>query len=155
MKFWPFIQTKISTPLTKTQIHEKLTAHTDNRRPVFYWTKTFNTTLWGNIKEDSFTVRPVVPYWNISPVHIKGTITDDKTKRQVIITMINPLMRVIIPLFIISITLLLLTHLDEKRYDLILNLGLAIAAGAYILVLIPFQIQARKTLKIIKKWLEE
>ncbi|WP_324065440.1 hypothetical protein [Salinivirga sp.] len=154
MKFWPLIHTQIDTKLTKKEANELLAKHTEGKSPAFYWGKTFNSALWGKVKEDHFAVRPVVPYWNISPVHIRGFISENNDKSRITLTMTNPHLRVIIPLIIITIALLMINFWENQQYDQVVKIGLWIVLGAYLLVIIPFQIQARKTLKMIKEWFD-
>ncbi len=155
MKFWPFIQTNIKTKLKQEEINEKLEANTDTPPVTFYWGRTFEKPLWGKIKNDHFALRPVVPYWNISPVHIRGLIQKSGEENKIIMTFVNPHLRVIIPLVLLAIGLLLANYLETKEYDKIVNIGFWIFLGAYLLVLIPFQIQARKTMRKIKSWFPE
>ena len=152
MKFWPFIQTTIQTTLTREEINKKLEENTATPPVTFYWGRTFEKPLWGKIKDDHFALRPVVPYWNISPVNIRGFIRENGDKNKIIVTLVNPHLRVIIPLVILAIVLLMFNYVETKEYDKIVNIGIWIVLGAYVWVIVPFQIQARKTLNKIKSW---
>lgn len=152
MYFWPIIHTQIDTKLSKSEVNELLSNHTEGKTPAFYWGRTFKSALWGKIQEDHFAVRPVVPYWNISPVHIRGFVKENEGKSRITLTMINPHLRVIIPLVIIAIGLLMINFWENQQYDQVLKIGIWIVLGAYLWIIVPFQIQARKTLEMFKDW---
>ena len=153
MNLLPFKHIVLESDQSVEQIRETLSKNTENIQPAIYWRRTFHKPLWGKIGEKEFAVRPVVPYWNISPVHIKGLITEENNRGKVKLIISSPYLRILIPLVLVTLFLLMFTYLESRQYDMILSIGGAVVAGAYFMVMIPFQIQLNKTLQLFKNWL--
>jgi hypothetical protein len=154
MNLLPYKSTVLTSNQNATQIRETLLKNTENIQPAIYWRRTFHKPLWGKIGEKEFAVRPVVPYWNISPIHIKGLITDENNGGKVKLIITSPYLRIIMPLIIVTLFLLMFTYIESQQYDMILTIGSAVIAGAYFMIMIPFQIQLNKTLEQFRKWLK-
>ena len=135
------------------EIRTTLQNNTESAQPAIYWRRAFHKAFWGKIGDKEFALRPVVPYWNISPIHIRGLIEEsNQNKIKLIIT--SPYLRILVPLVLITLILLFATYWQNQQYDMILNIGFAVVAGAYIMVMIPFQIQLNKSLKMLKELLQ-
>ena len=147
MKFWPQKHIRIETKLKQEKLQEILTNSIDQDSTGIFWGKRFTKHFWGKIKQNSFRVRPVVPYWNISPVDIKGKITDlSNDKNAVEIRMTSPYLRIVVPLVILAILLFFVNFGLKEQFDTFLLNSVITLGAAYVLVNIPFQIQAAKSL---------
>jgi hypothetical protein len=148
MLFWPVKHIAILSPLKKEEITRILTSETDQDQKSIYWGKRFYKKYWGKIEDEIFRIRPVVPYWNISPVEISGKMEDDTDeKNRVLLTMRCPYMRIVIPLVILAVGLFLINFGLKGELSVFVSATAIILISAYLLVNIPFQIQAIWSMK--------
>ena len=155
MKFWPLKYIRIETNIRQEKLQDILDKSIDQDSKGIYWGKIFTKGFWGNIKQNSFRVRPVVPYWNISPVDIRGKIIEvSQEKNALYIRMTTPFMRIVLPLVILAVFLFFINFgLKGQNDTFLLNSAITIGA-AYLLVNIPFQIQAAKSINELRKLID-
>ncbi len=155
MNFWPFKHIRIETKLKQEKLQEIMTNSIDQNNTGIYWGKRFNKRFWGNITQNTFRIRPVVPYWNISPVDIEGKIVDlSNDKNALEIKMTSPYMRIVVPLVILAVILFFVNFgMKEQAETFIINSVITLGA-AYLLVNIPFQIQAVKSVNELSRLID-
>ena len=143
MMLWPYKQLQFESKLKKAEIRKLLEQITDQDNKSIYWGKRFTRRFWGKVQGDSFRIRPVVAYWNLSPVELKGSIIDlSDEKNGLYIKMTCPYLRIVVPLVVLGVVLFFFNlGIDGDWITFALN-SLIMLAGAYLLVNIPFQIQA-------------
>jgi len=125
-----------------------MSEETDQDNRSIYWGKRFYKRYFGTVGKNAFKVRPVVPYWNISPVEIKGRFVEKgRDQHSVECRMTCPYLRVVVPLVILALVLFFINYGVHGEMDVFLNASGLILLGAYLLVNIPFQIQASRSLK--------
>ena len=155
MYFWPLRKLKIETNLDPQKIYQKIDQSTDQDNKSIYWGKRFYKTYWGRVAPTSFKIRPVVPYWNISPLEIQGTVKERmEGKTSVNMKMVCPFLRVVLPLAILAVVLFFVSQGLQGNMDVFINATLFILLGAYLLVNIPFQIQAARNVDDLIQKLE-
>lgn len=155
MKFWPIKHIRIETNLEQEKLQEIMIGSIDQDSKGIYWGKRFTKSFWGNIKQNSFRVRPVVPYWNISPVDIKGRIVEiSQEKNALDIRMASPYMRIVLPLVILAVFLFFINFGLKGQIDTFLLNSVITMGAAYLLVNIPFQIQAAKSINELNQIIE-
>ena len=155
MYLWPLKKLEIETALDPQKIYQKLDQSTDQDNRSIYWGKRFYKSYWGQVAPYSFKIRPVVPYWNISPLEIQGTVKElNKGKTSVNMKMVCPFLRVVLPLAILAVVLFFVSQGLQGNMDVFINATLLILLGAYLLVNIPFQIQAARNVDDLIKRLE-
>lgn len=143
MYLWPLKQLTIQSSLETDALYRILVHATDQENTGIYWGKKFYHAYWGRISAASFKIRPVVPYWNISPVDIAGRITPaDNGKSVITMKMTCPFLRVVIPLVILAMLLFFISYGLQGNVPVFLTSSLWIVLVAYLLVNVPFQIQA-------------
>jgi len=153
MLLWPLRKLAIETSLDKDEIYQKMHQSTDQNNSGIYWGKRFYKTYWGNVSPTAFRIRPVVPYWNISPLEIQGTVKEQiQGKTLVNMKMVCPFLRVVLPLVILAVVLFFVSQGLQGNLDVFFNSSVLILLGAYLFVNIPFQIQAARNVDdLIKK----
>ena len=152
MNFWPFKHIQIETKLKQEKLQEIMNHSVDQNSNGIYWGKRFTKRFWGKIKQNTFRVRPVVPYWNISPVDIEGKIVDlSIDKNAVEIKMTSPYMRIVVPLVILAVLLFFVNFGLKGQIDTFLLNFVIILGAAYLLINIPFQIQAAKSINELSR----
>jgi hypothetical protein len=155
MYLWPLRKLDIETRLNKQEIYDKIYQSTDQDASSIYWGKRFYTTYWGKVGQDSFKIRPVVPYWNISPLEIQGRVKElEEGKTSVNMKMVCPFLRVVLPLVILAVVLFFISQGLQGNLEVFINSTVLILLGAYLLVNIPFQIQAARNVDDLIKKLE-
>lgn len=155
MFFWPFKKLEIETDLDPQKIYQKIDQSTDQDNRSIYWGKRFYKTYWGSVEPASFRIRPVVPYWNISPLEIQGKVTELKEgKTSVSVKMVCPFLRVVLPLAILAVVLFFVSQGLQGNMNVFVNASVLILLGAYLLVNIPFQIQATRNVDDLIQKLE-
>ena len=155
MLLWPLRKLAIETSLDKDAIYQIIYQSTDQNNKSIYWGKRFYKTYWGNVNPTAFRIRPVVPYWNISPLEIQGTVKEQfRDKTLVNIKMVCPFLRVVLPLVILAIVLFFIGQGLQGNMDVFLNSSVLILLGAYLFVNIPFQIQAARNVEDLIERLE-
>jgi len=155
MYFWPVKECRIDTSLNRHEIHELMHKNTDQDYKSIYWGKRFYTRFFGNVGESSFKVRPVVPYWNISPVEIRGSVNENPAGKSTVRCRLScPYLRVVVPLVLLAVVLFLLNYILAGTNGGAMTVMVLIVAGAYALVNIPFQIQAARSLRDLKNELK-
>ena len=148
MIFWPRKDLYIESGLTKEEVIQELNNATDQDQKSIYWGKRFKKRFWGKVGRESFRVRPVVPYWNISPLEIKGEVKAGKDEKgKVDIKMVCPYLRIVIPLVILALVLFFVNFGMKGDMDIFLSSPGIIVLSAYLLVNIPFQIQSIWSIK--------
>jgi len=148
MVFWPLKTFRIETAVGPREILDRMSEDTDQDNRSIYWGKRFYKRYFGTIGKKAFKVRPVVPYWNISPVEIKGSVVEKgEGQHSVECRMTCPYMRVVVPLVILALVLFFINYGARGEMDVFLNASGLILPAAYLLVNIPFQIQASRSLK--------
>jgi hypothetical protein len=148
MYFWPLKIFRIETSQRGEELLANMSEQTDQDNRSIYWGKRFYKRYFGTVGKNSFKVRPVVPYWNISPLEIQGKIVEKgKGKEAVECRMICPYLRVVLPLVILALVLFFINYGAKGEMDVFLNASGLILLAAYLLVNIPFQIQASRSLK--------
>jgi hypothetical protein len=148
MILWPFKHIKIESRYKQDEIINLINESTDQEWKSIYWGKRFNKRFWGKVGKKTFRIRPVVPYWNISPVEIIGNIKDGgEDTNELEIKMRCPYFRIILPLVIIAVGLFFANFGLKGEMDIFINSSLIILVSAYLLVNIPFQIQSTWSLK--------
>ncbi|MFP4620032.1 MAG: hypothetical protein ACLFM7_01870 [Bacteroidales bacterium] len=141
--------------MDQQNIYQKIHQSTDQDHNSIYWGKRFHTTYWGRVSHNSFKIRPVVPYWNISPLEIQGTVKKgEEGKTLVNMRMVCPFLRVILPLAILGVVLFFVSQGIKGNMDVFINSSVMILLGAYLMVNIPFQIQAARNVGDLIKRLE-
>jgi len=155
MKFWPLKHIRIETKLKQEKLQEIMSNSIDQDSTGIYWGKRFTKQFWGKMKQNSFRVRPVVPYWNISPVDIKGRIADlSNDKNSLEIKMTSPYMRIVVPLVILAVLLFFFNFGMKEQFDTFLLNSVITLGAAYVLVNIPFQIQAAKSINELSRLID-
>jgi hypothetical protein len=150
MLFWPFKQVRIESSLKKDELMRILNESTDQDQKSIYWGKRFYKRFWGKVSGDAFRIRPVVPYWNMSPVEMKGSVKDIKEdKNGLDITLQCPYLRVVMPLAVIALGLFFVNYGLKGQWDVFLSSSFIILVAAYLFVNIPFQIQSIWSLKTL------
>ena len=152
MIFWPVKHIQIESNLKKEKLHSLLDGAIDQDNKGIYWGKRFTKRFWGKLGKEHFRIRPVVPYWNISPLEMRGQIKDVSREKNVVdIKITCPYLRIVVPLSILAIVLFFLNlALKAQAAQFFINSGITIAA-AYLLVNIPFQIQSNWSIKGINR----
>jgi len=136
-------------------IYERMNSNTDQDSTSIYWGKRFYKRFFGAVGKEVFKVRPVVPYWNISPVEIRGRVSEGKGDRHVVeCRMTCPYLRVVVPLVVLAVVLFFINYGLKGEAGIFLNVSGVILAVAYLLVNLPFQIQASRNLKTLRDQLE-
>jgi hypothetical protein len=155
MLLWPKKTLEIETRLDKDSIYQIIDQSTDQDYKSIYWGKRFYKTYWGTVSPESFKIRPVVPYWNISPLEIRATVKSITSERtRVSLKMVCPFMRIIGPLAVLAILLFFISFGLQDEMNIFLKNSLLILFGGYILVNLPFQIQASRNVGDLLKKLE-
>jgi len=155
MNFWPIKHIRIETKLNQEKLRDILTNSIDQDNTGIYWGKRFTKQFWGKMEKNSFRVRPVVPYWNISPVDIKGKIADlSNDKNAVEIRMSSPYLRIVVPLVILAVILFFVNFGMKEQFDIFLLNSVITLGAAYVLVNIPFQIQAAKSINKLSELID-
>jgi len=145
---WPKKKCRIDTQLSRERIMELMDQHTDQDYKSIYWGKRFYKRFFGSVGENSFKVRPVVPYWNISPVEIQGHVKEDGMGGSSVACRLScPYLRVVVPLVLLAVVLFMLNYILAGSNGGAVNVMALIVVGAYALVNIPFQIQAHRRLR--------
>ena len=148
MYLWPKKQCRIDTKMNRHEIIEGINQHVDQDYKSIYWGKRFYKRFFGNVGDNSFKVRPVVPYWNLSPVEIRGHIKQDGQGHSTIECRLScPYLRVVVPLVLFAVVLFLLNYFLAGANGGAINVMALIVVGAWALVNIPFQIQAHRSLR--------
>jgi len=152
MRFWPVKHIQIESNLKKEKLHSLLENSIDQDNSGIYWGKRFSKRFLGKLGEEHFRIRPVVPYWNISPLEMKGQIKEvSREKNAVDVKITCPYLRIVIPLAILAIVLFFLNlALKDQAAQFIINSSITLAA-AYLLVNIPYQIQSIWSIKDINR----
>jgi hypothetical protein len=154
--FIPYKHITLSTRLKKEAIINRLSKEIDPDAKPIYWGKKFYKSFTGKISGDRFFIRPVVPYWNISPLEIRGKIDERSDEwNNVTVKITSPLLRIIIPLAALAIILFFVSFALQGKVMFFLTTTLIILLVSYIAVNIPFQIQLTKTLIKLKKILKK
>lgn len=136
-------------------IYERMSSNTDQDSTSIYWGKRFYKRFFGAVGKEVFKVRPVVPYWNISPVEIRGRVSKGKGDQHVVeCRMTCPYLRVVVPLVVLAVVLFFINYGLMGEAGTFLNVSGVILAVAYLLVNLPFQIQASRNLKTLRDQLE-
>jgi len=152
MIFWPFKHIRIETQLKHENLREILSNSIDQDSKGIYWGKRFSKRFWGKIGDSSFRIRAVVPYWNISPVDINGRIVDvSQEKNALDVKMSSPYNRIVVPLAILAVVLFFVNFGLKGEVDTFLINSVITLGAAYILVNIPFQIQALKSISDLNR----
>jgi hypothetical protein len=152
MNLWPIKHIRIETNLKAEKIYEILDNSIDQDSQGIYWGKRFSKKFWGRISQKAFRIRPVVPYWNISPVDIKGRIIDvSQEKNGLDIQMTSPYLRIVIPLAILAVVLFFVNFGLKGELNVFYANSLITLAAAYLLVNIPFQIQSIWSIKNLNR----
>jgi len=155
MFVWPKKQCRIDTDLSRERIMELMDQHTDQDYKSIYWGKRFHKRFFGRVGENSFKVRPVVPYWNISPVEIQGHVKEDgRGGSSVACRLSCPYLRVVVPLVLLAVVLFMLNYILAGSNGGAVNVMALIVVGAYALVNIPFQVQATRSLQDLEGYFE-
>lgn len=155
MFIWPLRKLEIETSLDRDEIYQKIYQSTDQNNKSIYWGKRFYTTYWGRVSPTTFRIRPVVPYWNISPLEIQGTVKEQmEGKTTVNMKMVCPFLRVVLPLAILAVVLFFISQGLEGNLNVFFNSSVLILLGAYLFVNLPFQIQAARNVDDLIKKLE-
>jgi hypothetical protein len=148
MYFWPLKIFRIETSEQEEDLVARMSEQTDQDNRSIYWGKRFYKRYFGTVGKSSFKVRPVVPYWNISPLEIHGKVTEkEKGQQAVECRMTCPYLRVVLPLVILALVLFFINYGAKGEMDVFLNVSGIILLAAYLMVNIPFQIQASRSLK--------
>ena len=148
MYLWPVKHITIETNLNRDDLYEVMGKSVDQDNRSIYWGKKFYKLFWGNISKEAFRIRPVVPYWNISPVEIRGRVeaaSDNQT--HVSMKMICPYLRIIIPLAALAIVLFFVNYGLKGETAFFFNSTALIVIASYLLTNIPFQIQATRNIQ--------
>lgn len=154
--FLPYKHIILPTRLKKEAIVDRLSKEIDPDAKPVYWGRKFYKTFSGEVSGDHFFIRPVVPYWNISPLEIRGKIEVRSDEwNNVIVKITSPLLRIIIPLVALAIILFFFSFALQGQVMFFLSTALIILLVAYMAVNIPFQIQANKTLIKLKRLLRK
>jgi len=152
MNFWPVKHIKIETDLKAEKLHEILLDSIDQNSQGIYWGKRFTKKFWGQLSQNAFRIRPVVPYWNISPVDIRGKIVDlSREKSGLDVRMSSPYLRIIIPLVVLAVVLFFINFGLKGQGNIFLTNSLVTLASAYLLVNVPFQIQSIWSIKNLNR----
>jgi len=155
MNFWPIKHIRIETNLKSERLHEILDNSIDQNSQGIYWGKRFSKKFWGSINQKAFRIRPVVPYWNISPVDIKGKIIDiSQEKNGVDIKMTSPYIRIVLPLALLAVILFFINFGLKGELNIFLVNSVITLAAAYLFVNIPFQIQSIWSIKNLNRPIE-
>ena len=155
MNLWPLKVFHISTPLSGEDIIQVMNDNTDQDYKSIYWGKRFYKHFFGSVGKRAFKVRPVVPYWNISPVEIRGRITESENQAsQVQCRLVCPYLRFVVPLVVLVLLLFLLNYGVAGEPGIFFNALWMILLGAYLLVNVPFQIQASGSIKELAEKLD-
>ncbi len=150
MLFWPFKLIRIETSLKESEILRIINENTDQDQKSIYWGKRFYKRFWGKVTDKAFRIRPVVPYWNMSPVEMQGNVSDiSEDKNGLEVKLKCPYLRVVIPLAILAVGLFFISFGLKGQMDVFLSSTLIILIAAYLFVNIPFQIQSVWSLKIL------
>lgn len=145
---WPYKQLRFESRLNKDKIRKLMEQITDQDNRSIYWGKRFTRRFWGKVQGDSFRIRPVVAYWNLSPVELKGNIKDiSDDKNGLFIKMSCPYMRIVLPLVILGVVLFFFNLGLQGDWSTFALNSLIMLAGSYVLVNLPFQIQAMWSIK--------
>lgn len=155
MYLWPIKHCRIDTSLSRAKIIERMAQHTDQDYKGIYWGKRFYKRFFGSVGENAFKVRPVVPYWNISPVEIKGHVDEHGSGRSSVECRLScPYLRVVVPLVLLAVVLFLLNYIMSGSNGGAMQVMALIVAGAWALVNVPFHIQAARNLRDLKGYFE-
>ena len=155
MYLWPFKHCRIDTSLSREKILERMDQHTDQDYKSIYWGKRFYKRFFGRVGENAFKVRPVVPYWNISPVEIKGYVDEQAGGGSLVECRLScPYLRVVVPLVLLAVVLFLINYIMSGSNGGAMHVMALIVVGAYALVNVPFQIQANRDLRDLKGYFE-
>lgn len=148
MYFWPIKKCRIETAMSRDKIHEVVDQNTDQDYKSIYWGKRFYKRFSGAVGENSFKIRPVVPYWNLSPVEIRGEVKEQSAGNSVVQCRLScPYLRVVVPLVLLALVLFLINLPAGGAGVGFFNVLVLIVTGAYVLVNVPFQIQATRSLR--------
>lgn len=146
MYILPYKHIKLKSKLSSTQVLYKISQITDQDRKSIYWGKRFYNKFSGEVGTKNFLIRPVVPYWNISPVEIEGRFISENTNGSTFdLRIICPYLRFVIPLGILAVVLFFFNFKMTGDETIFLSSLFIIIFTAYLLVNIPFQIQAEKS----------
>lgn len=155
MLFWPLKSIVIESRLKQEELMRVISGATDQDQRSIYWGKRFSKKFWGKVGKKSFRIRPVVPYWNISPIELKGKISDGvNDSNKIKVRMVCPYLRIVLPLVIIALVLFFVNFGMKGELDVFLSSAAIILISAYLLVNIPFQIQAIWSIKQFTKILK-
>ena len=148
MFFWPLKIFRIETSERGDDLLERMSEETDQDNRSIYWGKQFYKRYFGTVGKNSFKVRPVVPYWNLSPLEIHGKVEKQgKGQEAVECRMTCPYLRVVLPLVIVALVLFFISYGAKGEMDVFLNVSGVILLADYLLVNISFQIYAYRSLK--------
>ena len=155
MYLWPYKKCRIETGRTADEVYEIVGRYTDQDYDSIYWGKRFYSRFFGSVGKTAFRVRPVVPYWNISPLEIRATVKEGKNgKTRIACRLSCPYLRVVVPLVLLGVILFFLNYVLAGTNGGAVNVMILIVAGAYAMVNIPFQIQASRSLRELTRQLE-
>ncbi|MFP4603822.1 MAG: hypothetical protein ACLFNJ_00420 [Bacteroidales bacterium] len=147
MYILPYKHIRLKSQLSSAEVLHKITQITDQDQKSIYWGKRFYKKFSGEIGERNFLIRPVVPYWNISPVEIEGRfISENMNESTFDLRIICPYLRFVIPLGILAVVLFFFNYRMTEDATIFLSSIFIVVFTAYLLVNIPFQIQAKKSL---------
>mgnify|MGYP000105396955 CR=1 FL=1 len=157
MFLWPFKQCRIETNLSRQRINELMNQNTDQDNRSIYWGKRFYQRFFGVVQPNAFKIRPVVPYWNLSPVEIRGTVESNQAgqgSHTVSCRLTCPYLRVVGPLVGLALVMFFINYALVGETGVFLSATGYIFLAAYVLVNLPFQVQAARSLRALVRDLE-
>jgi hypothetical protein len=145
MTFWPYKYFIIESPLSAGNFSSRLLQHTEKNASGFYWFRNPGISFSGDVEAKGFSVIKTVPYWNLSPVRIVGRFVLDENPLVIKIKMYNSFTLPVLFLVLIVSAGLFYNYSDDPPW--ILFAGMFIVF--YLILNIPFQIEAAKAKKIL------
>ena len=144
MIIWPYKKFLIYSPSDISDFYKSLLRHTEKNASGYYWYRGEGVTFSGEVDSREFMVFKTVPYWNLSPLKITGTIVSDDPL-IIRIKMINTFtLPVLISVFIVCI-LILINYWDDPPWEI----PAGIMVLFYLAVNIPFQLESARAKKIL------
>lgn len=131
--------------MSAQQFASQLMQHTEERASGYYWFRKDGISFSGEIDQKSFTIIKTVPYWNLSPVKINGEFMIDEDPLVIKIKMFNSFTTPVIILILLVSAGLFYNYLENPPWLLFAGLYLVF----YLILNIPFQIEAAKAKKIL------